>query len=58
MVEIDDKLGVEYRENTNDLLLEVEVPQQTGYDVFLTNIGEVQNEGLEFQMRSANIVWK
>jgi TonB-linked SusC/RagA family outer membrane protein len=45
-----------YTKQTSDLLLEVEVPQQTGYSAYLTNIGAVRNEGVELQVRSANIV--
>lgn len=45
-----------YYKRTNDLLLEVEVPQQTGYDRFLTNIGETENQGVELQINSTNVV--
>lgn len=39
-----------YKTNTKDLLLDVPVPQQTGYDNVLANIGEMENKGWEFQV--------
>lgn len=39
-----------YKTNTKDLLLDVPVPQQTGYDNVLANIGEMENQGWEFQI--------
>lgn len=43
-----------YKTNTTDLLLEVPVPQQTGYNSVLANIGEMQNQGLELQLTTQN----
>lgn len=39
-----------YKTNTKDLLLDVPVPQQTGYNNVLANIGEMENKGWEFQL--------
>ncbi|MCI4668260.1 MAG: TonB-dependent receptor [Bacteroidia bacterium] len=39
-----------YRSVTSDLLLNVPVPQQSGYSSSLQNIGEVLNEGFEFEL--------
>lgn len=43
-----------YISNTEDLLLEVPVPQQSGFSNSLQNIGEVENKGWEFQVNSNN----
>jgi TonB-dependent starch-binding outer membrane protein SusC len=46
----DGKLSFElgyYYKKTKDLLLEVEIPTQSGYSSRLVNIGEVENQGLE-----------
>ena len=43
-----------YKTNTKDLLLDVPVPQQTGYDNVLANIGEMENQGWEFQVFGNN----
>lgn len=50
---LDNRLNVNmayYKTNTKDLLLDVPVPQQTGYDNVLANIGEMENQGWEFQV--------
>ncbi|TDQ79470.1 SusC/RagA family TonB-linked outer membrane protein [Sphingobacterium yanglingense] len=39
-----------YKTNTRDLLLNVPVPQQTGYNTVLANIGEMENQGFEAQL--------
>ena len=39
-----------YKTNTRDLLLDVPVPQQTGYTNVLANIGEMENQGFEVQI--------
>lgn len=39
-----------YKTNTRDLLLNVPVPQQTGYNTVLANIGEMENRGFEAQL--------
>ncbi|MFT4735226.1 MAG: TonB-linked SusC/RagA family outer membrane protein [Algoriphagus sp.] len=41
--------------NTNDLLLNLPIPRSTGYTSILTNVGEVRNSGLEFQINSTNV---
>lgn len=44
-------LGIAYyKTNTKNLLLDVPVPQQTGYNTVLANIGEMENRGWEFQV--------
>ena len=45
-----------YISNTEDLLLEVNIPAVTGFTRALTNIGEVENKGFEAQITSRNIV--
>lgn len=46
-----------YKTNTKDLLLEVPVPQQTGYTTVLANIGEMENSGLEFEVSGNNFMF-
>ena len=51
-----------YHKRTNDLLLTVEVPWTTGYQTRLSNIGAVQNKGLELMLNAAivdrkNFTW-
>ncbi|WP_422351167.1 TonB-dependent receptor [Flagellimonas sp.] len=43
-----------YKSNTTDLLLEVPVPQQSGFSESLQNIGELENRGFEFEIRGNN----
>lgn len=45
-----------YISNTEDLLLEVNIPAVTGFTRALTNIGEVENKGFEAQLTSRNVV--
>jgi TonB-linked SusC/RagA family outer membrane protein len=45
-----------YVSNTEDLLLEVNIPAVTGFTRALTNIGEVENKGFEVQITSRNLV--
>ncbi|MEJ4087077.1 TonB-dependent receptor [Galbibacter orientalis] len=45
-----------YKTNTKDLLLNVPVPQQTGYENVLANIGEMENKGLEFELSGRNFM--
>jgi TonB-linked SusC/RagA family outer membrane protein len=45
-----------YVSNTEDLLLNVNVPSSTGFATVLTNIGEVRNSGFEAQLSSRNLV--
>ena len=44
-------LGISYyKTNTTNLLLNVPVPQQTGYNSTLANIGEMENKGVEVEL--------
>lgn len=42
-----------YNATTNDLLLEVPVPEQSGYKTSLQNIGKVRNTGLEVKVSTS-----
>jgi outer membrane receptor protein involved in Fe transport len=42
-----------YRRITNSLLLSVPVPTLTGFSSFVTNIGRVRNQGMEFALTPA-----
>ncbi|KAA6310999.1 TonB-dependent receptor SusC, partial [termite gut metagenome] len=44
-----------YHSVTNDLLLNVPIPAITGFTSNLTNIGKLQNKGLEISLTSVNI---
>lgn len=44
-----------YIKNTSDLLLRAPLPHSTGFDNAIQNIGELQNKGLEFAIKSVNI---
>ena len=44
-----------YRKVTQDLLLEVRIPQSTGFTGRLQNLGEIENKGLELYLTSNNI---
>ena len=45
-----------YQKETNDLLLDVTIPRQTGYTNQLQNIGSLENKGWEFLVTSTNII--
>ena len=45
-----------YMAKTRDLLMEVQVASQTGYDSHFVNLGNTSNYGLEFSLESRNIV--
>jgi len=45
-----------YNSNTENLLLEVSIPSATGFTTALTNIGKVNNKGVELNITSRNIV--
>ena len=47
-----------YSAKTNDLLLQVQVPEITGFSTALQNIGEVQNTGTEIELLTKNLVGK
>ncbi|HYH55954.1 MAG TPA: SusC/RagA family TonB-linked outer membrane protein, partial [Anseongella sp.] len=44
-----------YKRNTEDLLLNVEIPQSSGFGTVLENRGDVQNTGFELAVSSQNI---
>ena len=44
-----------YHKETNDLLLEVVIPKQTGFTSQLQNIGALENRGWEFMLKTINI---
>ncbi|WP_175550001.1 TonB-dependent receptor [Mariniphaga anaerophila] len=44
-----------YQKVTKDLLLNVEIPYQTGYTSKLQNLGKISNKGLELTFNSTNI---
>ncbi|SEQ09007.1 SusC/RagA family TonB-linked outer membrane protein [Neolewinella agarilytica] len=44
-----------YKKNTFDLLLNVRLPRQTGFESRLQNLGEVQNKGLELLVNTVNV---
>ena len=39
-----------YKNNANNLLLNVSIPSTTGYDGQIQNVGSIQNSGVEFQL--------
>jgi TonB-linked SusC/RagA family outer membrane protein len=45
-----------YRKTTTDLLYNKQVPYYTGYDDYVTNIGSVQNQGMEFGLDSRHTI--
>ncbi|WP_350285293.1 SusC/RagA family TonB-linked outer membrane protein [uncultured Croceitalea sp.] len=45
-----------YQRNSDELLLENPVSYVTGFNSGIVNLGEVQNRGLEFELRTRNIV--
>jgi len=52
------RLSVEidyYHKKTKDLLLNVEIPRQTGFSTKLQNMGEIQNHGLELLINTINM---
>ena len=44
-----------YANKTTDLLLNVEIPRQTGFSSRLQNLGQIQNRGLELMVNSINV---
>lgn len=44
-----------YRKKTEDLLLNVQIPRQTGFRSRLQNLGAIRNQGLEFTLNTVNI---
>jgi len=47
-----------YNKRSKDLFLEVATPSSSGWGSILRNIGEVENWGLEFSIKSRNIITK
>ncbi|HRZ96558.1 MAG TPA: TonB-dependent receptor [Paludibacter sp.] len=45
-----------YYSNTRDLLLNVPIPALTGFQSTLTNIGKLENKGIEFSLSTKNLV--
>jgi TonB-dependent starch-binding outer membrane protein SusC len=44
-----------YRRDTDDLLLDRQLPSDSGFNSITENVGEVRNEGIEFEIESINI---
>ncbi|QNL49284.1 TonB-dependent receptor [Olivibacter sp. SDN3] len=44
-----------YQKNTSSLLYNVSIPAITGFTSWLTNIGEIRNEGIELEISSQNL---
>ena len=44
-----------YYKKTNDLLLDVTIPRQTGFTSQLQNVGSLENKGWELLLNSTNI---
>ncbi len=44
-----------YNANTTDVLVERALPSTTGYDNVWANIGEIQNKGIELEVRTLNL---
>lgn len=44
-----------YGSRTTDLLLQVDVPRQTGYSSRFTNLGMTTNQGVEFTLETINV---
>ncbi|MCB0458585.1 MAG: TonB-dependent receptor [Flavobacteriaceae bacterium] len=54
----DNKLKIEldyYHKTTEDLLLNVQIPRQTGFTSKLQNLGSIENKGLELNINSTNV---
>ncbi|MEQ6120550.1 TonB-dependent receptor [Reichenbachiella sp. MALMAid0571] len=47
--------GEYYVSTTKDLLLDVPVPQQSGFNSSLQNVGKVRNSGIELELRGQDI---
>jgi TonB-linked SusC/RagA family outer membrane protein len=54
----DNRLNLEidyYYKKTNDLLLNRQIPNQTGFSERLENVGSLQNQGIELMINSVNV---
>lgn len=50
------QVGLDYYiSDTRDLLLNVQIPEVTGFSTALQNIGKVRNTGVELELRTVNI---
>jgi len=47
-----------YKKRTNDLLLEVPLPAESGYQLMLQNLGSMENKGVELALQSRNLTGK
>lgn len=47
-----------YYKRTSDLLWEVPLPLESGFNTSLTNIGKIDNKGIEFSLNTVNISTK
>ncbi len=47
-----------YLKNTSDLLVNVDLPQSTGFGSGIQNLGEVRNQGFELSLKTYNIKGK
>lgn len=47
-----------YHKNTTDLLLDVNIPGQTGYETQLRNVGSLENHGIEVVINTINTTGK
>lgn len=47
-----------YYTRTYNLLLQIQIPQQTGYPTRLVNLGKTMNKGIEFTVNTTNIQTK
>ena len=45
-----------YNKKTSDLLFNKSIPNQSGYNTTLVNVGSIGNKGLEFSVRSQNLM--
>ncbi|MGY6560785.1 MAG: SusC/RagA family TonB-linked outer membrane protein [Luteibaculaceae bacterium] len=58
---LDDRITMElglYNRRTTDVLMDLLVPRTTGFGNFWDNVGEIVNRGVEFSLRSRNVVGK
>ena len=44
-----------YKKSTKDLIISRAIPDVTGYEIVLSNLGEVQNRGIEVSLNTLNI---
>ncbi len=61
----DNRVGLEftwYKSNSKDQIFQVPISETTGYGLFVTNVGEIENQGIELivsaePVRSSNFQW-